>query len=287
MARRALSATRAADLLNFLAAHPDEALTYSELSSRLGINQASTHNLLMALTECGYLSRDPKRRTFSLGAALVALGDAALRGNPVVDEARVEMARLAKDLGMGAVALVRAGGDALCISRTGPRRAQVDPPEVGQRIPIMAPLVSVFVAWAAEEEVAHWLQRGSAAPRDQQRARGTLERVRQRGYSVALEVPGRRRLGGLIAELAEDPHSAELRHQLHRTIGELGRAPYQLREVDGRKQGISTITAPVFDRHGEVCVALSLQVFAQALDPGEVAAIGDRLLETTRALSRG
>ena len=286
MPRRALSATRAADLLNFLAAHPDEPLSYSELSSRLGINQASTHNLLMALTECGYLSRDPKNRTYSLGAALVAIGDAALRENPIIDETRIEMAKLAVELDMGAVALVRAGGDALCISRAGPRRAKVEPPEVGQRIPIMAPLVSVFVAWSSDEEIEQWLLRGSASPPDQQRAREILEQVRSRGYSVALEVAGRRRLGGLITELAEDPHSPELRHQLHRTIGELGRAPYQLREVDGQKQNISTITAPVFDRHGQVCAAVSLQVFARALDPSGVTDIGDRLLEMTRAVSR-
>ncbi len=287
MSRRALSATRAADLMNFLAAHPDESLSYSELSRRLGVNQASTHNLLMALTECGYLTRDPKSRTFSLGAALVALGDAALRKNPIIDETRVEMAKLAKELGMGAVALVRAGADALCIARTGARRAQVDPPEVGQRIPIMAPLVSVFVAWAGDDEVEQWLLRGSATREAQRRARETLDRVRQRGYSVALEVPGRRRLGGLIADLAEDPHSSELRDQLHRTIGELGRSSYQLRETDGQDQSISTMTAPVFDRHGDVCAAVSLQVFARALDPDGVAAIGDRLLDMTRRVSRG
>jgi len=286
MSRRALSATRAADLLNFLAAHPEEALSYSELSSRLGINQASTHNLLMALTECGYLSRDPKTRTFSLGAALVAIGDAALRGNPIVDETRVEMARLAKELDIGAVTLVRAGSDALCIARAGPRRARVDPPEVGQRIPIMAPLVSAFVAWASEDEVEQWLLRGSVSEPEQLSAREILERVRERGYSVALEVPGRRRLGELIAELAEDPHSDELRRQLHRTIGELGRGSYQLREIVGQKQSISTITAPVFDRHGEVGIGVSLQVFARALDPSGVAALGDRLLEMTRSISR-
>lgn len=286
MSRRALSATRAADLLNFLAAHPDEALSYSELSDRLGINHASTHNLLMALTECGYLSRDPKRRTFSLGAALVAIGDAALRGNPIIDDARVEMARLAKDLKMGAVALVRAGGDALCIARAGPRRSRVDPLEVGQRIPIMAPLVSVLVAWSPEEEVERWLQRGSPLAADQQRARDVLERVRNRGYSVALEVPGRRQLGDLVSALAETPHSDVLRRRLHATIGDLGRAPYQLHEVDGREQSISTITAPVFDRHGEVAVAVSLQVFARNLGPSGVAELSDRLLETTRAISR-
>lgn len=287
MPRRALSATRAADLLNFLAAHPDEALSYSELSNRLGINPASTHNLLMALTECGYLSRDPKTRTFSLGAALVAIGDAALRENPVVDEARVEMGKLARRLGMGAVALVRAGSDALCIARAGPRRARIDPPEVGQRIPIMAPLVSVFAAWGSDETVERWLQRGSPLPADQARARDTLERVRSRGYSVALEVPGRRRLGGLIADLAEHPHSEALREQLHETIGELGRTPFQLSETDGASHSISTVTAPVFDRHGDVSVAISLQVFAGDLDAEGIAAIGAPLLETTRSLSHG
>lgn len=271
--------------MNFLAAHPDDPLSYSELSSRLGINQASMHNLLMALTECGYLSRDPKSRTFSLGAALVALGDAALRQNPLVDEARVEMAKLAKELDMGAVALVRAGGDALCITRAGPRRARIDPPEVGQRIPIIAPLVSVFVAWSEAAEIEAWLLRGSTSDEDQASARKILKRVERRGYSVALEVPERRRLGGLIAELAEDPHSDALRRRMHASIGELGRSPYQLQEVDGQKQSISTITAPVFDRHGDVTLAVSVQVFARDLEPSEVAAIGDRLLETTRAVS--
>ena len=286
MSRRALSATRATDLLNFLAAHPDEHLSYSELSSRLGINQASTHNLLMALTECGYLTRDPRTRTFSLGAALVAIGDAALRENPIIDATRVEMARLASELDMGISALVRAGTDALCIARAGPRRAQIDPPEVGQRIPIMAPLVSVFAAWATEPEIEQWLVRGSASDAGHERARESLDRVRARGYSVALEVPSRRRLGGLIADLAEQPHSDALRHQLHETIGELGRAEFQLREGEGAMHSISTITAPVFDRHGDVCVAVSLQVFARSIDTNGIIAIGDRLLDVTRSLSR-
>ena len=88
MARRALSATRAADLLNYLAAHPGESLTYSELSRRLEVNLASMHSLLVALTECGYLAHHAAERTYSLGPALVALGDAALRQNPYLDTAR-------------------------------------------------------------------------------------------------------------------------------------------------------------------------------------------------------
>lgn len=286
MSRRALSATRTADLLNFLAAHPDEPLTYSELSRRLGINLASTHNLLMALVECGYLTRDPKDRTFSLGAALVAIGDAALRENPIVDESRGQMRRLARELGMGTLALVRAGPDVLCIARAGPRPARLDQTQVGQRIPVMAPLASVFVAWAPEAEVQDWLRRGGAPPADRLRQREILELVRERGYSVALEVAGRRKLGSLLGELAEDPHSVELRRELRRTIEQLGRAAYQRRDADGEEQSVSTITAPVFDRHGEVCAGVTVEVFAEAIPSSAVAAIGDRLLEATREISR-
>ena len=41
--------------LDFLAAHPTESFTLSELSRRLGINGASAHAVLTELTEAGYL----------------------------------------------------------------------------------------------------------------------------------------------------------------------------------------------------------------------------------------
>src|SRR5687767_11996212 len=139
MPRRALSASRAADVLNFLAAHPDQAFSYSQLAQRLQINLASTHNLLLALVECGYLTRSASDRRFSLGPALVALGDAALRENPVVESARIQMRRLSRALGRETLALVRAGSDALCIARAGPAQAPGRTLRVGQRIPLIAP----------------------------------------------------------------------------------------------------------------------------------------------------
>ena len=99
MPRRALSATRAADVLNFLAAHPEASFSYSQIAQRLGINLASTHNLLIALTECGYLTRDPEDRRFALGPALVAIGDAALRSHRAIEETRRAMRDLSRDQG--------------------------------------------------------------------------------------------------------------------------------------------------------------------------------------------
>ena len=63
MSRPALAATRAISVLNFLAAHPADPFTLSDLADRLDINVASAHALLGVLTDAGYLVRHPRLRT--------------------------------------------------------------------------------------------------------------------------------------------------------------------------------------------------------------------------------
>jgi DNA-binding IclR family transcriptional regulator len=273
-------------VLNFLAAHPGESFAYSQLAQRLQINLASTHNLLIALVECGYLTRRASDRSFALGPALVALGDAALRENPAVEQARVHMRRLSRELGRETLAFVRAGSDVLCIARAGPAQAPGRTMRVGQRVPLMAPLSSVFVAWASEDEIESWLVRGGAPRREQRRQRKILSRVRARGFSIALEVAARRQIGDLLDELAERPHSEALRGEMRDVIRELGRTSYQLGEGRSGAAGISTLTAPVFDRHGLVELALTLQVFEHGLSGRQIDALGKRLLRAAHAISK-
>jgi DNA-binding IclR family transcriptional regulator len=273
-------------VLNFLAAHPGEAFSYSQLAQRLQVNLASTHNLLIALVECGYLTRSPGDRTFSLGPALVALGDAALRANPALEEARVHMRRLSRDLGRETLAFVRASSDVLCIARAGPAQAPGRTMRVGQRVPLMAPLSSAFVAWGPEEEIERWLLRGGTPRRERRRQLEILTRVRERGYSVALEVSARRQIGELLGELAERPHSDALLAELRAVVRELGRGSYQLGVGASGSREISTLTAPVFDSRGRVGLVLTLQVFERGLSAREIDALGERLLRATRAIAK-
>ena len=284
MPRRALSATRAADVLNFLAAHPEASFSYSQIAQRLGINLASTHNLLIALTECGYLTRDPEDRRFALGPALVAIGDAALRSHHSIEETRRAMRDLSRDQDAETLAFVRAGSDALCVARAGPTSGPGRTVQVGQRVPMMAPLSSVFFAWASEKEVEGWLLRGGAPRREQKRQREILRQVRDRGYSVALEVEGRRQLGDLLVALAENPRSESLPSEMREVIQELGLGPYQLDEESRAPLRISTLTAPIFDARGQVDLSLTVQVFRDDLTPSGLRAIGQSLLQTTRAI---
>ena len=212
MSRPALSAARATDLFNYLAAHPGQAFTYSQLALRLQINLASTHNLLTALTERGYLTRHARTRAYELGPVLLAIGAAALERNPVIDAARGRMKTLSRTLGLETRAFVQAGSDTLCVARAGP----VSPggtARVGQRLPLIAPLASVFVAWSTEPDVSQWIRRGGFEARERQQLLDILDVVRGRGYSVALEVEGRRHIVDLLAELGDAPHSSSLRRQ--------------------------------------------------------------------------
>ena len=119
MSRPALAASRALDILNFMAAHPTEAFSLSELVEHLGVNFASCHAILTVLTKDGFLERHPKHRTYSLGPALVAIGHAALESQPAIDIARDEARDLAQQLDLEVLLTARTGGDLIALARAG------------------------------------------------------------------------------------------------------------------------------------------------------------------------
>lgn len=284
MPRPALSASRATDLLNFLAAHPGHSPTYSQLARDLQVNLASTHNLLVALCEAGYLLRDPVDRSYSLGPALVAIGDAALERNPVIDEARPRMRNLSRALQLETLAFVQVGADTLCVARAGPEQPPGMTARVGQRVPLMAPLASVFVAWAPPAQVEAWLLRGGASPRERRQQEKHLEVVRRRGYSVAVEVEGRRRIGDLLSELADNPRSEKLRGEMRDQIHELGQGVFQLPAAKRRAYPIYGITAPVFDARDRVALSITLQGYPRNLSLRALEDYAHRLQRLTRSI---
>src|SRR5690606_6335189 len=85
VARPAPGAERTVAVLELMAAHPDERCTLSEVARRCGLNRATAHALLSALTARGVLVRHPDEKRYSLGPRLVAIGEAARRGYTAAD----------------------------------------------------------------------------------------------------------------------------------------------------------------------------------------------------------
>jgi DNA-binding IclR family transcriptional regulator len=143
----------------------------------------------------------------------------------------------------------------------------------------MAPLGAVFVAWAEHERVEQWLVPSGVARNRPLRRKleAMLAALRERGTSIALELGPRRRLGDLLADLAEFPEARELRAEMRERIAELAELPYQVGASAPATQWVSSLTAPVFDAAGRVELALSLVGFARPLRREAIERIALRL----------
>jgi DNA-binding IclR family transcriptional regulator len=280
MSRPALAATRSAAILNFLAANPGEAFTLSDLTERLGVNVASMHALLNALTEAGYLARHPRLRTYTLGPSVVALGTAALETHPAIDLARDAARDLARETGLEVAVTTVAGDHIVFLARAGEPSPRAVPVHVGQHVPFVPPLGSVFVAWGDEEE---WLAQAA----DADALRPILDAVRNRGYSIALEADTRKQLGHALDDLASVPADDALRGAVTRIVTDLGRREYQVVDLHPEQRyDVSMIAAPIFGPGGEVVLAITLLGFGSQLEGTEVAAHGERLRDVALVVTK-
>ncbi len=274
--RPALAASRAIDLLNFMAAEPAQGYSLTELVRHLDLNPASCHALLDALTRDGYLDRHPRRRTYRLGPALVAIGSGALECHPAVAEARTQAAALAAALGLECLLTGRVGDMLIALSRAGRASPPVAVLRVGQRIPMIPPIGTPFLAWADAATVAVWAARGTG---DHARDVAALAAVRRRGYAVTLLGPAQARLGEAVSNLADAPFAEDLQAGVPALIDALGNA-YLLPDADADEAvHVGLISVPIFNSEGAVAYTLSLLGFPGPLRPAEIESLARRLMQ--------
>lgn len=281
MARRAPAAQRTVALLDFLSSRPDERFGLSDLARRLDISKATAHALTATLTDAGYLLRHPGDKRYSLGPALVAIGNAAAsRQFEVVDYARDEMRRLAEQLRVLCVASAALGDEIVILGRSGDLGPLAPSVQVGHRLPLAPPLGTVFMAWSPAAVIDAWLRRlgPGASDAEVERYRAAVATVRRRGYSLALEADARIRLGEALA--GGDEHVATL-------VEELGHEEYILGELEhSSSYRLSLVAAPVFNADGGIVLVLTLFGFRDALPARAVPALAERLLESTERVTK-
>lgn len=280
MARRSPAVERIVAIIEFLAARPDRVFSLSELARRLELNKATAHAVLNSLVEAGWLLRQPRDKTYALGPALVTIGTAAAaRQRELVGFAEPEMHALADELGLQCIASAVIGDEMVILARagrSGPLEVSVP---LGQRLPLVPPLGTVFMAWAAPEDIEQWLHRmgASASERQLERYRSALAAVRARGYSIALEARTRARLAAALGD----------RREVEALIEKLGHEEYALGELDSSASyEVSLIAAPVFGPDGRVVLALTLFGFSGQLQAGQIPVLGERLRSAAGAVTR-
>ncbi|HET6953841.1 MAG TPA: helix-turn-helix domain-containing protein [Acidimicrobiales bacterium] len=185
MARPAPGADRSVAVLDLMATHPDERFTLSEVARRCGLNKATAHALLSALSDHGILLRHPAEKRYSLGPRLVAIGEAARRGYSAVDFVQGVLDRLAADTGLPAQGWRIEGDSLVSTGQAGTARARNG---AALRLPLSPPLGAVFMAWSDGPTTQAWLARAAAAEAVQP-AVDALPAIRARGFGVTLASP--------------------------------------------------------------------------------------------------
>ena len=264
MPRPALSADRALQVIDVLVAHPTQRFTLTELSRRTSINPASAHALLAVMLRAGYVQRHPEHKTYTLGPALVAAGETALEQLPALRMARDRIGSLSDELRLEVMVTSPTEEEIIFVARAGRPSAFGLVLHVGQRVPLQPPLGPVFLAWSPPDKVARWLDRADPAltPEDVEHHLHTLQAVRERGFSIALESTARQGFGQAMVEE---------RGSISDHLAALGRVPYQLDVVEEQATyDVTMIAAPIFDANREIVAALSVVGFAPGLPAAEI-----------------
>ncbi|WP_372747636.1 IclR family transcriptional regulator [Litorivivens sp.] len=282
------SNTRAIDVINFLAAHPTEAFTLTELAEQLALSHGSAHRVLNALTEARYLSRHPKHKTYSLGLALVAIGQAALERHRAVDIARREMLKLADQLHVRCIATTIVEDEMLFVAKEGMPQTLEELSRVGERRPFIPPFALCHVAWATQDKIEAYFDKASGGVSHQMRdcLLKAMAAIRERGYAIAAMGPGMEVLRQAIHKHASNYRDTEYWQRMHSYISELDSDEIQLLDLsDLGNREISFLAAPVFASNGEVALEISLSGIPANTSATELKRYVDRLRAMTALIT--
>jgi len=218
----------------------DPELRLSAIARDTGLSVSTTHRLLAALCDEGFLVQDPDTERYLLGPVLVLLGQRGARAGGL-DEAHAVLSDLTGQTGESATLAVRSGNDAIVVALSpSPQRLRFDH-GIGSRIALHASAMGkVLVACTAADLAT------------EVRALGPLERFT--GHTITSKA-------ALTVEL--------------RAVRERGWA----HNIEERYDGVVGAAAPVMGDDGDAVAAVGVQGPSARLDVGDssdlVAAVRD------------
>lgn len=206
----------------------------------------------------------------------------------VMDCARPEMERLAGDLQVEALAVAVVGDELVTIGSAGRSFDGEHPDRLGQRMPFVPPLGALFLAWTDTAATEAWLTRlnPQTNAHDAELYRQMVERVRERGWSVALHTRTWIAFELTLANLSRRPSEDQLRgvHQAARNVGPTSHEP-PAEALTRSEIRVRNVSAPVFGDRGVVVLMLTLIGLPKVCAPAEFSRYRDRLLAGCRTVT--
>lgn len=168
----------------------------SEIAAQAGLNKVTTLRILEVLTREGFVRRDEKTKTYSLGNEVFILAAALRDRDDLRARARPSLVRLAAMSEDSVLLSVRSGGtESVCVDKeVGSFPIRANYLDIGSRRPLgMGAGAMALLAWQSEAEIEAILplveQRLPLFPKvSMPWLKNEIDRSRERGYSVFLNM---------------------------------------------------------------------------------------------------
>ena len=168
----------------------------SEIAAQAGLNKVTTLRILEVLTREGFVRRDDKTKTYSLGSEVFILAAALRDRDDLRARARPSLVRLAAMSEDSVLLSVRSGGtESVCVDKeVGSFPIRANYLDIGSRRPLgMGAGAMALLAWQSQAEIEAILplveQRLPLFPKvSMSWLKNEIDRSRERGYSVFLNM---------------------------------------------------------------------------------------------------
>ncbi|NEK57145.1 IclR family transcriptional regulator [Geodermatophilus sabuli] len=212
-------------------------LRVSECAAELGIARSTAHRLIAMLEHHGFLRRDPDRRGYRAGEAILSLGLSAVTGLDIRARARPFMEGLRDEVDETVVLVIQEGASVRFVDAVETTRAL----RVGGRIGLVLPAhstsagLAILAAMTPEQLLEVYPERtlparGDTPPPSWAELEEMLAQARRTGYAVAytetdvdigaVGVAIREDLGHARAALAVAAPASRLTPELSARLGE-------------------------------------------------------------------
>jgi DNA-binding IclR family transcriptional regulator len=265
---------RVVTVIELLAKAPATPLTLTEICRELGITRSTGHAIVATLCSYNWVLRDPLSGTYTLGSGFPRPQSVDV---PILGKLRGPLRQLCATLGMPVCVSEVNAGHITVIASAAPDagRAYV---QAGQRLPFVAPFGREFVAWASAAAQQEWLD--AAGPvNDIYRARmpEVLNEIQHRGYGIERLSDSLIKVYAALLALEAGNVPDPVAVRLAAAVADLTIVdflPGELAQIE--QSALATISAPIFDHHGEVVMTVSAQPYKQ-LTLEQVRSIGGHI----------
>ncbi len=265
MTRLSPAVGRTVAVLNFLAAHPEQSFTLTDIVNSLKLSRATCHGLLAALVESGYLYRDGDK-AYMLGPTLASIGRIAMENFSPLQAARPEMRALADAFDVVCSAAFRDRDDIVIRERAASASHLNWPMAQPLRSPFAAPpLGALFLVSSSPSDLEEWFD-GVSPPftsAGRENVRKCLERLRQQGHIFGIR--------SRYMNTENDQYRGT----------DLPRSTFMVDPIeDDSDYELAYAIAPVFDARRRVVFLLVLSGFTGTHSGRQLREIGKRLLQS-------